>query len=152
MSGLELGARTAVVTGAGSAMGRAIAIALASAGATVYEAGPDGAEEMAGLVRDLLAREGGIDLLVHTEDTSSQAGRAEVTEALLPGLSASNGQLVFVGSTLALTATTALTALRNSLRGAIDRHGVRVINVYAPARPQQPEDVASVVLGALTPA
>jgi NADP-dependent 3-hydroxy acid dehydrogenase YdfG len=155
MSGVELRERTCVVTGADSVMGRAIAVALESAGATVYEADPNGAEDVEGLVRALLARKGGIDFLVHSAGTSSQYAAEDwaayqLAQALIPGLCAAGGQVVLVGSMLALTATTALTALRNSLRGAADPHGVR--SVYVPARLQQPEDVASVVVRALTPA
>ena len=156
MSGSELRERTCVVTGADSVMGKAIAVALASAGATVYEAHPNGAEDAEGLVRALLAREGGIDfLVVHSAGTSSQYAAEDgaayrLTQALLPGLCPTGGQVVLVSSMVALTATTALTPLWNSLRRAVDPHGIR--SVYVPARLQQPEDVASVVVGALTPA
>jgi hypothetical protein len=139
---------TCIVTGAGSGIGRAIAAALESAGATVYEADPAGAVDADGLANDLLEREEGVDLLVH----SSGVGAADLlTAALLPGLRAKKGKVVLVHSTLALTATTALTALGNRLRRAAGKHGVRVVSVYTPERLRQPEDVASVVLDALAP-
>lgn len=149
MSGSELRDRTCVVTGARNGIGRAIAAALASAGATVYEADPAGNVDADGLANDLLEREGGIDLLVHS---SGVAAADLLTAALLPGLRAKEGQVVLVDSTLALTATTALTALGNRLRRAAGNDGVRVVSVYAPERLREPEDVASVVLGALRPA
>jgi NAD(P)-dependent dehydrogenase (short-subunit alcohol dehydrogenase family) len=156
MSGSMLQERTCVITGADSVVGRAIAASLASAGATVYEADPNGAADVDGLVRDLLAREGGIDFLVHGGGGSQQEADVRaaclLAEALAPGLSRSRGQVVLVSSMNALTATTAPTALSNSLRRAVHPHGVPVMNVYAAARLEQPEAVASVVLGALTAA
>jgi NAD(P)-dependent dehydrogenase (short-subunit alcohol dehydrogenase family) len=155
MSGSELRERTCVVTGADSVMGRAIAAGLASAGATVYEADPNGAEDVEGLVQVLRARNGGLDFLVHSAGTGSEYAAEDraayqLTQALLPGLCATGGQVVLVSSMVALTATTALTALWNSLRGPVNPHGVRVVSVYVPAGLQHPEDVASVVVGALT--
>jgi NAD(P)-dependent dehydrogenase (short-subunit alcohol dehydrogenase family) len=147
--------RTCVVTGTDSVVGRAIATSLASAGATVYEADPNGAADVDGLARDLLAREEGIDFVVHGAGTGSPRA-AEVraacrlTQALLPGLSRNRGQVVVLSSMVALTATMAPPALSNSLRQAVNPHGVPVVSVYAPARLELPEDVASVVLGALT--
>jgi len=147
MTGLELRARTCVVAGAGSGAGRAIAVALESAGATVYEA----ADDVEGLARDVIAREGGIDFLVHSSAAEVQAAH-QVTQAFIPGLCANRGQVVFVSSTAELTATTARTVLWNSLRRAVSPHGLRSLSVYASAATQRPEDVASAVLGALTPA
>jgi len=43
-----------------------------------------------------------------------------------------------------------LTASWNSLRRVLSPQGVRVMSVYAPGRLREPEDVASVVLRALT--
>jgi NAD(P)-dependent dehydrogenase (short-subunit alcohol dehydrogenase family) len=156
MTDSELSERTCVVTGAGSMVGRAIAATLASAGATVYDADPSDAAEVESLARDLLAHEGGIDFLVHGAGTASPQDadvRAAclLAEALVPGLSQNRGQVVVVSSMGALTASAARTALSNSLRRAVHPHGVPVVNVYAPARLQQPEDVASLVLGALAP-
>jgi NADP-dependent 3-hydroxy acid dehydrogenase YdfG len=103
-----------------------------------------------------------------------------LTQVLLPMLKAQQGQVVFINSSSALTAkpTTAqydstkhaLKALADSLRGEINRDGVRVLSVYLgrtasemqeqicqmegkPYRPEillQPTDVASVILNALS--
>jgi NAD(P)-dependent dehydrogenase (short-subunit alcohol dehydrogenase family) len=153
MTGSELRERTFVVAGGGGGTGRAIAVALQSAGATVYEA----ADDVEGLARDVIAREGGIDFLVHSAGMSAQNAAEiqaahQVTEAFLPGLCANEGQVVFVSSTVELTATTARTVLWNSLRRAVNPRGLRSLSVYASAAMQRPEDVASAVLGALTPA
>jgi NAD(P)-dependent dehydrogenase (short-subunit alcohol dehydrogenase family) len=155
MTSSELQDRTCVVTGAGSGIGRAIAEALTSAGATVCEADPTEVDDVEGLARDLLTREGGVDVLVHSAGASYAAqvrGAYLLTQALLPGLRAKDGQVVFINSTVALTATTALTALWNSLRRVVNPQGVRMVSVYAPERLGQPEEVATVVLGALRPA
>jgi NAD(P)-dependent dehydrogenase (short-subunit alcohol dehydrogenase family) len=146
--------RTCVVTNADSVVGRAIATSLASAGATVYEADANGAVDVDGLARDLLAREGGIDFVVHGAATSAPQeaevrAACQLTQALLPGLLQNRGQVVVVSSMVALTATTAPPALSNSVRRAVNPHGVPVVSVYAPARLARPEDVASVVVGAL---
>jgi len=224
MSSSELADRTCVVTGASSGIGRAIAIALASAGAHVcavarrrseLEATAERADgpgrfslhvadlvvddEVAELARALLAREGGVDVLVHSAGAHS-LGAVEnapvdefdrlyaanvrapyvLTQALLPSLRANEGQIVFVNSTAGLNARAnvsqfaatqhALRAVADSLREEINQDGVRVVSVYpgrtatprqdkihalegkdyAPERLMQPEDVASVVVTALT--
>ena len=146
MSRSDLRKRTCVVAGGGNGTAKAIAVALESAGATVYEA----ADDAEGLARDVLAREGGIDFLVHSNAAEVQAAH-QVTEAFIPGLCANKGQVVFVSSTIELTATTARTVLWNSLRRAVSPHGLRSVSVYASAGMQRPEDVASAVLGALAP-
>jgi NADP-dependent 3-hydroxy acid dehydrogenase YdfG len=153
MSRSDLRRRTCVVAGAGNGTAKAIAVALESAGATVYEA----ADDVEGLARDVIAREGGIDFLVHSAGTSVQNAAEiqaahELTQAFIPGLCANKGQVVFVSSTAELTATTSRTVLWNSLRRAVNPHGVRSVSVYAAAGMQRPEDVASAVLGALAPA
>jgi NADP-dependent 3-hydroxy acid dehydrogenase YdfG len=215
---------TCVVTGASSGIGRAIAIALASAGATVcavgrrreeleataarvngtgrfalYQAdllGENGPERLA---QALLAGERGIDVVVHSAGAISlgdvetaSVGELDrlyavnvrapylLTQALLPALRASAGQIVFINSTAGLTARAgvgqyaaskhALKAIADSLRQEVNRHGMRVVSVYpgrtatqlqanvhaaegkrySPERLMQPQDVASVVLSALT--
>ena len=223
ISSSALGDRSCVVTGASSGIGRAIAVALASAGATVcavarrrveleatasrtngagrvalYEADLVVDEQVAGLAEVLGAREGGVDVLVHSAGTISLGDleaasvrdldrqyaanvRAPylLTQALLPALRAKKGQIVFINSTVGLTARAnvgqfaatqhALKAIADSLREEVNPHGVRVVTVYAgrtatprqakihalegraypPERLMQPEDVASVVLNAL---
>jgi NADP-dependent 3-hydroxy acid dehydrogenase YdfG len=224
MSGPELQDRTCVVTGASSGIGRAIAIALASAGATVcavarrrdelevtasrangtgrfalYEVDLLAEEEPEQLAEALLSRGGGLDILVHSAGTIS-IGDLEtasvhdldrqyaanvrapyvLTQALLPALRATQGQIVFINSTVGLAARAnvaqyaatkhALKAIADGLREEINPHGVRVVSVYPgrtatplqatvhqiegkpydPDRLMQPEDVASVVLNALT--
>jgi NADP-dependent 3-hydroxy acid dehydrogenase YdfG len=220
----QLQDNTCVVTGASSGIGRATAVALASAGATVcavarrrneleatadrasgagrfalYEADLVVDAQVAGLARALLARGSGVDVLVHSAGTISLGDletasvrdldrqyaanvRAPylLTQALLPALRANGGQIVFINSTVGLTARAnvsqfaatqhALKAIADSLREEINPHGVRVVSIYtgrtatprqakihaieekpyAPERLMQPEDVASVVLNALT--
>jgi NADP-dependent 3-hydroxy acid dehydrogenase YdfG len=224
MTSSQLQDHTCVVTGASSGIGRAIAVGLASAGATVcavarrkhelkatadrangsggfalYEADLVVDEQVTRLARALLARDGGVDVLVHSAGTISLGDletasvrdldrqyaanvRAPylLTQALLPALRANGGQIVFINSTVGLTARAnvsqfaatqhALKAIADSLREEINPHGVRVVSVYtgrtatprqakihsiegkpyAPERLMQPEDVAEVVLNALT--
>jgi NADP-dependent 3-hydroxy acid dehydrogenase YdfG len=224
MTSSQLQDHTCVVTGASSGIGRAIAVGLASAGATVcavarrkheleatadrangsgefalYEADLVVDEQVTRLARALLAREGGVDVLVHSAGTISLGDletasvrdldrqyaanvRAPylLTQALLPALRANGGQIVFINSTVGLTARAnvsqfaatqhALKAIADSLREEINPYGVRVLSVYtgrtatprqakihaiegkpyAPERLMQPEDVAAVVLNALT--
>ena len=216
--------RTCVVTGASSGIGRAIAVTLALAGATVcavarrrveleatadrasgtgrfalYQADLVGEQEPERLAQALIARDGGIDVLVHCAAVFS-LGELEtasvceldrlyaanvrapylLTQALLPSLRANAGQIVFINSTAGLTARAgvgqyaaskhALKAIADALRQEVNPQGVRVVSVYpgrtdtplqenvhamegkpySPDRLMQPEDVASVVLTALT--
>jgi NADP-dependent 3-hydroxy acid dehydrogenase YdfG len=155
--------------------------------------------QVAKLAKALLGRKGGLDILVHSAGTISLGDletapiddldrqyaanvRAPylLTQALLPALRASRGQIVFINSTVGLHARAnvgqfaatqhALKAIAESLREEINPHGVRVTNVYAgrtatprqakihaiegkdypPETLMQPDDVASVVLNALT--
>lgn len=223
LGGAALEGRTCVVTGASSGIGRAIAVAMASAGATVCAVArrreeleetrrqADGAgrfalcqadlvvdEAVAELAEDLLALEGGVDVLVHSAgaiglgdletapvDELDRQYAANVrapyllTQALLPALRASRGQIAFINSTVTFNARPgvsqfaatqqALKGIADCLREEVNPHGVRVMTVYAgrtatprqakihaiegrpypPERLMQPEDIASVVLSAL---
>jgi short-subunit dehydrogenase len=140
-----------------------------------------------------------MDVLVHSAGTWSYGGfdtapvaeldrqyatnvRAPylLTQALLPALRASAGQVVFVNSTAGLTARAgvaqyaatkhALKAMADALREEVNSEGIRVLTVYPgrtasplqarifqvegrpylPERLMQPEDVASAVLHAIT--
>ena len=103
-----------------------------------------------------------------------------MTQELLPALRASKGQIVFINSTAGLTARAntsqfaatqhALKAVADSLREEVNADGVRVLSVYPgrtstprqarihevegkpylPEKLMQPDDIASVVLNALT--
>jgi NADP-dependent 3-hydroxy acid dehydrogenase YdfG len=217
--------QTAVITGGGTGVGAAVAIALADSGASVYLIGRrlGRLELVAAKARDL-----GVPAACCAADLSSNPGLLEVThriktdlrqvdilvqnaavyaassveeadlsdfdkqyqtnvrapygltQALLPMLKARQGQVVFINSSSALTAKPmtaqydatkhALKAVADSLRGEINRHGVRVLSIYLgrtasemqeriyqmegrPYRPEvllQPDDVASVVVNALS--
>jgi short-subunit dehydrogenase len=185
MRSSDLQDRTCVVTGASSGIGRAIAVALASAGATVcavarrreelevtasrvdgagrvvlYQADLVGDQEPERLASAVLARHGGVDVLVHSAGTIS-IGDLEgapvseldrqyatnvrapyvLTQALLPALRANQGQIVFINSTVGLAARAnvaqyaatkhALKAIADSLREEINSYGVRVVSVYS---------------------
>jgi len=223
MSGTELEGQTCVVTGASSGIGRAIAVSLAGAGATVcavgrrraaleitavgvngigsmelYEADLVNDDALERLAKGVLAGRDGIDILVHSAGRFSfgnvESAPADeldrqyaanvrapyrLTQALLPALRARRGQLVFLNSTVGLTARAnvgqyaatkhALRAIADAVRDEVNPHGVRVVSVYpgrtatpmqarvhelegkpyVPDRLMQPEDVASVVMNAL---
>jgi NADP-dependent 3-hydroxy acid dehydrogenase YdfG len=217
--------QTAVITGGGTGVGEAVAIALANSGASIYLIGRrlNKLELVAAKARNL-----GVDAACCSADISSSSGLLDatqriktelrrvdilvqnaamyvaasiedadlsdfdrhyqtnvrapyaLTQALLPMLKARQGQVVFINSSSALTAKPmtaqydstkhALKAIAESLRGEINRHGVRVLSVYLgrtateiqeriyqtegkPYRPElllQPDDVASVVVNALS--
>jgi NADP-dependent 3-hydroxy acid dehydrogenase YdfG len=215
----------AVVTGASSGVGKAIALGLAAQGTTLCLLGRriEVLEAVAASVRtaphqvfcyqtdltvddDLralavrLRRDFGyIDLLIHSAGVISR-GQLEgapiedfdwqyrtnvrapyvLTQALLPLLKARRGQIVFINSSMGLSAKTnvgqyaatkhALKALADSLREEVNADGLRVLSVflgrtatpmqaavhemegrtYHPERLIQPEDVASVVINALS--
>lgn len=217
--------QTAVITGASSGMGKAIALGLAAQGAVLCLVGRrrDALEDVAQQARSLtscvrlyladltldhdldaltaqlrhdVAR---LDLLVHSAGAYA-LGRVEsapvadldllyrtnvrapyvLTQALLPMLKASRGQIVFVNSLVVLTAAPnasqyaatkhALKALADSLRAEVNAEEIRVLTVipgrtaspmqvevhrlegraWDPDRLLQPEDVASAVLNALS--
>jgi NADP-dependent 3-hydroxy acid dehydrogenase YdfG len=191
ISSSALEGRTCVVTGASSGIGKAIAVALASAGATVcvvarrreeleavairvncpgrimpYPADLVDDEQVAALVKALLARDGGLDILVHCAGTivlgdleTASIGDLDrqyaanvrapylLTQALLPALRTKEGQIVFINSTVGLAARAnvsqfaatqhALKAIADSLREEVNPHGVRVMTVY-PGRTATP--------------
>ena len=212
----------ALVTGASRGIGRAIALELASHGATVCLVARDARalEEAATAcgragarvypadltsdddVRELgdrLQRDvGRLDILVHSAGIIAHGpfSRAPVadfdsqyranlrapyllTQTVLPMMIASQGQVVFINSSVGLTTRPDLTqfaatqhalkAIADALRQEVNEHGVRVLSVhpgrtatsrqaeihalegkpYRPERLMQPEDVAALVLSAL---
>jgi NAD(P)-dependent dehydrogenase (short-subunit alcohol dehydrogenase family) len=217
----DLTGRSCLVTGAGSGIGRAIALDLAAAGADVTAVGRrrsalEGTTGRAQSGRitihpadltvdehlDVLAGTflgGGLDVLVHSAGAYAQGPLEQapvealdlqyrinvraayrLTQALLPALKASQGQIVFINSTVGLAARAnvaqyaatkhALKALADALREEVNPAGVRVLSVYpgrtatdqqasiyelegrayVPETLLQPEDVAATVVGALT--
>ena len=216
---------TAVITGGGTGVGEALAIALAKSGASIYLIGRRLSRLELVVAK---ARELGVDAACCSADISSGSGllaaieriKADLvhvdiliqnaarfaagsiedadlsdfdkqyqtnvrapyalTQASLPMLKARQGQVVFINSSSAFTAKPmtsqydstkhALKAIADSLRGEINRDGVRVLSVYLgrtasemqericqkegkPYRPElllQPNDVASVVVNALS--
>jgi NAD(P)-dependent dehydrogenase (short-subunit alcohol dehydrogenase family) len=180
----SLAARTALVTGASSGVGRAIALALARRGANVCVVGRNRealAETVAAArqfssavsfqldltedasIQSLLQHcegAGRLDILVHSaglfhQDLMAQA-RVEdldqqyainvrapyvLSQSLLPLLTASRGQIVFINSSVGVSvrrpevgqyAATkhAVKAIADSLREEVNRKGVRVLTVY----------------------
>jgi len=219
-----LAGNVAVVTGASSGIGRAVAFALAGQGAAICLVGRDRPrlEETArqaastsprttieqadfesdasvdDLARRLVGNLPRIDVLVHAaglirigalaqsdvQDLDAQyrvnvRAPVRLTQALLPMLRASQGDVVFVNSSAGhrvgrangFYASTkhALRALADNLRDEVNEDGVRVTSVYPgrvatplqqrlsaiegreyePERLLQPDDVAAVILAAI---
>jgi NADP-dependent 3-hydroxy acid dehydrogenase YdfG len=221
-SDVRLDGRVALVTGASSGIGRAVALAIASRGASAWIVGrrADALAETAAAspgadlrpiaaditndgevarVRAAVQSGGGIlDTVVHCAGTiaSGTVENADIgdfdvqyranlrapfllTQALLPMLRASRGDVVFVNSTAALgprpgvgqyaATKAALRAVADSLRGEVNGEGLRVLSIfpgrtatplqerihahegrdYLPERLMQPDDVAAMVVAAL---
>lgn len=220
----SLAGKTAVITGATSGIGKAIALALASDSAAVHLVGRDpaalrkaktaarnlGADarshcadlasraDIEKLAEELSAAIERLDLLVHSagvfamdrveeaaiEDMDRQyavnvAAPLALTKFLLPNLERARGQIVFINSSLGVSAKAgtaqygatkhALKSIADSLRQEVNERGIRVLSVYpgrtatrmqetlclregrpyAPGSFLQPDDVASMVLSAL---
>ena len=208
----------ALVTGASSGIGRAIAISLATRGLRVLLNGRDegrlhATKELAGsnttvLAADLTTPTGrafvaeqsrpALDVLIHSAGLYAQFPVSSLpdarwealqavnlhapmllTAACLPQLGAASGQIVFINSSAALSASQDLSAYAASKRGLlaatdalrreINHTGIRVISVFPgrtdtpmqdailtqerrsapPGTLMQPEDVAAIVLACL---
>lgn len=177
--------RSAVVTGASSGIGRAIAIALSHQGAHVHAIGRDpvALAETSSIVRqfssvtdfqidltndeelrpllDELEGTGKLDILIHCagiiEQGSTEHAHVEdldrqyatnvrapylLTQRVLPLLISSQGQIVFINSSVGVNAKLprlaqyaatkhALKAVADSLREEVNPRGIRVLSVYA---------------------
>lgn len=192
----ELEGHAAVVTGASSGIGRAIAIALARYGASVCLLGRDPVRlsetvkaldcERPHYIREVdlsIDREmheipayiqrafGRLDVLVHSAATihltKMQESQIEqfdlqyqinvrapylLTQRLLPLLKASQGEIVFINSSVGVSAKRpdvgqyaatkhALRAVADSLRAEVNQFGVRVLSIY-PGRTATPAQKA----------
>ena len=216
--------QVAVVTGASSGIGRAIALALAQHGVALYLVGRERQrmkptaeaaramgchvwvqeadlaheKDIQELVSHLTIEVGQVDLLIHSAGVIAR-GATEVapledldrqyainirapyllTQRLLPMLKELKGQIVFVNSSVGLTARGgvgqyaatkhALKAFAEALRDEVNPFGVRVLSIYlgrtatpmqaavcesqgkaySPEHLLQPKDVAEIVIAAL---
>jgi NADP-dependent 3-hydroxy acid dehydrogenase YdfG len=175
----------AVVTGASSGIGRAIAVALSRQGVQLYVVGRDPGtlagtvavarqfsqvtsfqidltvqENLQPLLRHLEGEAGRLDILIHSAGVIHQdpIARARIkdfdiqyatnvrapyllTQRLLPLLSTARGHIVFINSSVGLTAKRsevgqysatkhALKAIADSLREEVNPKGIRVLTVY----------------------
>jgi short-subunit dehydrogenase len=222
--GSQLQDRRCVVTGASDGIGRAIAVALASAGASVYGVARrrEQLQATAALARgqgridsypadlfvdgeisafaDAIQQSSpGIDVLVHSAGRYAQGPVATtpveefdrqyrlnvrapylLTQALLPSLRATRGQIVFINSTVVFApradvgqfAATqhALRSFADTLREEVNADGIRVVSIfpgrtatrrqarvrslegkpYVPDRLLQPAELADIVLKVVT--
>ena len=176
--------RVALVTGASSGIGRAIALALSSQGAHVCIVGRDASrlaktaaavrpslltefaldltveEDLPPLLRYIEKEIGRLDILVHSAGVihldPMERARIEdfdvqyatnvrvpylITQRLLPLLTRARGQVVFINSSVGLTARRpeigqysatkhALKAVADSLREEVNERGIRVLTMY----------------------
>lgn len=217
--------RIAVVSGASSGIGKAIALALVQIGAkvclvgrdleklqrvvdcagqfsgnmSIYPADLGVDEDIYALATKIQTVFGGIDILIHSAGIITLGGIEQatvadfdyqyrinvraaylLTQVFLPTLKHHEGQVVFINSSVGLTAKAgvgqyaatkhALKAIADSLREEVNTHGMRVLSVYPgqtatpmqvivyaekhkayqPEYLLQPEDVAAVVINALS--
>jgi NADP-dependent 3-hydroxy acid dehydrogenase YdfG len=193
MEAAPLAGKVAVVTGASSGIGRAIAVALAENHASIVAVGRNRAEldKTVGIARlvdgvgkafeaDLLSKRaigrlerelqdqfGQLDILIHSAGIIAEARMSEarvrdldrqylanvrvpwvLSQAMLPLLKASRGQIVFLNSSAGVSAKRAdfgqyaathhaMKAIADSLREEVNAHGVRVLSIY-PGRTATP--------------